>query len=89
MSEVPLYRTGRPLASGREQHKCSFLKCTENGSNRGQNRALTGLFVPSSLASGEVPRGDKMLFSGTDPESYITDYTSVYEDKARRLMHAS
>jgi len=30
---------------------------------------------------GEVPRGEKMLFSGTDPESYITEYTLVYEEK--------
>ena len=29
---------------------------------------------------GEVPRGEKMLYSGTDPESYITDYTLVYDD---------
>ena len=26
--------------------------CTENGSSRGQNLALTGLFVPSSLNCG-------------------------------------
>ena len=25
--------------------------------------------------SGEVPRGEKMLYSGTDPESFITEYT--------------
>ena len=31
-------------------------------------------------ASGEVPRGEKMLYSGTDPESYITECTLVYED---------
>jgi hypothetical protein len=30
--------------------------------------------------AGEVPRGEKMLNSGTDPESYITEYTLVYED---------
>ena len=30
--------------------------------------------------SGEVSRGEKMLYSGTDPESYITEYTFVYED---------
>jgi hypothetical protein len=30
--------------------------------------------------SGEVPRGDKMLYSGADPESDITEYDSVYED---------
>jgi hypothetical protein len=27
-------------------------------------------------ASGEVSRGEKMLYSGTDPESYITEYLS-------------
>ncbi len=26
-------------------------------------------------------RGEKMLYSGTDPESYITEYASLYEDK--------
>ena len=30
--------------------------------------------------SGEVSRGEKMLYFGTDPESYITEYTLVYED---------
>jgi len=29
----------------------------------------------------EVSRGEKMLYSGTDPESYITEYTLVYEEK--------
>ena len=33
------------------------------------------------INSGEVPRGEKMLYSGTDPESYITEYTLVYEEK--------
>ena len=27
-----------------------------------------------------VIRGEKMLYTGTDPESYITEYTLVYED---------
>jgi len=42
------------------------------------------LFITSAQlveASGEVPRGDNMLYSGTDPESYITEYTLVYEAK--------
>jgi len=30
---------------------------------------------------GEVSRGEKMLESGTDRESYITEYTLVYEEK--------
>ena len=29
-------------------------------------------------ASGEVPRGEKMLLSETDPESYITDESSMH-----------
>ena len=32
---------------------------------------------------GEVLRGEKMLFTGTDPESYITEYTLVHEDSIR------
>ena len=28
----------------------------------------------------EVPRGEKMLYFGTDPESCITENTLVYED---------
>ena len=32
------------------------------------------------IDSGEVSRGEKMLYSGTDPESYITEYTLVYDD---------
>jgi len=30
---------------------------------------------------GEVPRGEKTLYAGTDPESYITEYTIVYDDE--------
>ena len=30
---------------------------------------------------GEVSRGEKMLYSRTDTESYITEYTLVYEDE--------
>ena len=37
--------------------------------------------VIDSLGPGEVPSGDKMLYYGTDPESYITEHTLVYEDK--------
>ena len=31
--------------------------------------------------SGEISRREKMLLSGTDPESYITEYTFAYEDQ--------
>ena len=37
--------------------------------------------LPVIDSGGEVPRGEKMLYSGTDPESYITEYTLVYEEK--------
>ena len=29
---------------------------------------------------GEVSRGEKMAPRGTDPVSYVTEFTSVYED---------
>jgi len=42
------------------------------------------------LRIGEVPRREKLLFSGTDPASYITQYTLVYEDHtAKKLNSAS
>ena len=44
---------------------------------------LTGLrrsFRPGPSQIGELSRGEKMLYSGTDPESYITEYTSIYEE---------
>ena len=31
--------------------------------------------------AGKVPREEKMLFPWTDPESYITKYTLVHEDR--------
>ena len=31
--------------------------------------------------AGEVPRGEKMLYSGTDQELCITEYAFVYEDE--------
>ena len=32
------------------------------------------------LMFGEVSRGEKIFYSGPDPESYIIEYTLVYED---------
>ena len=40
------------------------------------------------MGSGEISRGEKMLSSGTDPESYITEYTSVHEDEFSLLCSA-
>ena len=34
----------------------------------------------SLVLHGEVPRGEKILESGTDPESYITEHVFVYEE---------
>jgi len=36
--------------------------------------------IDSGLVGREVSRGEKMARRGTDPESYITEYTLVYED---------
>ena len=37
----------------------------------------------------KVSRGEKMLYSRTDPESYITEYTSVYEAKTFDVVPSS
>ena len=39
-----------------------------------------GLPEDDRLRAGQVSRGEQMLYSGTNPESYITECTSVYED---------
>ena len=31
------------------------------------------------LVGGEVPPGEKMLYAGTDPASYIIEYTLIYD----------
>jgi len=36
--------------------------------------------VRYTIHCGEVSRGERMLYSGADPESYITKYTLVYKD---------
>ena len=33
------------------------------------------------VGSGEVTHAEQMLYSGTDPESYITQYTGLFEEK--------
>ena len=37
----------------------------------------------------EVSRGEKMTLRGTDPESYITEYTLVYGDKTFQVVACS
>ena len=39
------------------------------------------VLVWRKVGPGEVPRGEKMLYSGTDSESCITEHTLVCEDK--------
>ena len=41
----------------------------------GRNVFFVHHIRPVVSGAGEVPRGEKMLYSGTDPESYITEYT--------------
>ena len=43
-----------------------------------------GEVVQRLVECGEVSRGEKMLYSETDPESYITEYTLVYEEYSHR-----
>ena len=51
-----------------------------------ESAGSTAPSVPALIDSGlvgrkgEVSRGEKMLYSGTDPESYITEYTLACED---------
>ena len=59
-----------------------------SGTHRNFCLALSPNFAPGSLfvfgvdrlRVGEVSRGEKRFCSGTDPESYMTEDTSVYED---------
>jgi len=64
---------------------------------RVQPQGLTALLLkhqgltvpyPARKKPGEVSRGEKMLYSGTDPESYISEYTLAYEEnyKNARLL---
>ena len=52
-----------------------WLRERTNGSKNGLGIAFEGCGVV-----GEVSRGEKMAPRGTDPESYITEDPSVYED---------
>ena len=36
--------------------------------------------LPFVTTSGEVSRGEKIALRETGPESYVTEYTVVYED---------
>ena len=43
-------------------------------------RLETPFVLRDGLRVGEISRREKMIYSGTDPESYITEYTLVYEE---------
>jgi len=40
------------------------------------------------IDSGEVLRGEKMAPRGTDPATYITEYTVIYEDNTYAIFDA-
>ena len=42
-----------------------------------KNKYGTLVVIDSALVSGEVSHGEKMTLRGSDPESYITEYTIV------------
>ena len=60
-----------------------------NGRTRScKNEVLGGWKTQGWLAvgfSGDVPRGERMLYPGTDPEQYIHEYTLKYEDQLPRF----
>jgi len=75
--------------------ECFPVLCTEaiytHGRGRGRKGVGAGIGLEPfnwirlypllrNVGIVEVPRGEKMLYSGTDPELYITEYTLVYED---------
>ena len=64
--------------------QCASLRWTtrKRGNTQSKTQHATGLDILFAfLQAGEVSRGEKMLYFGTDPESYITEYTFVYEGK--------
>ena len=67
---------------GTERRSCwrwggaqSAAKIMKYCHNAGAQSQLLAVF------DGEVSHGEKMALRKTDPELYITEYTSVYEDK--------
>ena len=92
MSEEPLTAPARrsikrnlPLTTGAlastvkknspETWLISYRHETDNSDNRSY-RAPT-----NKTDNDEVSREEKMALRGTDPDSYITEYTLVYEEK--------
>jgi len=71
MSEVPLY--GWPTLG------CCGLS-TDDLLTKPLLSPLCG-WLDRSQMTLRVLRGEKMLYSGANPESHITEYTLVYEEK--------
>ena len=72
------------LKAFRASHLTSCRPPYVKAVGRGSCHGILPLLVHGDrlrVGCGEVPRGEKMLYSGTDQESYITEYTLVYEDK--------
>ena len=56
---------------------------------RGSAHVTDSGLVGRKEASGEVPRGEKMLYSGTNPESHMAEYTLVCGSKKMRGLTKS
>jgi len=59
----------------------------EGDAYRGRvQRVIDSGLVGRKVFFGEISRGEKMLYSWTDPGSYITEYALVYEDEHSRTQ---
>ena len=67
-----------------ECHDCFSRICWENRKKERdvESNIKIHIYVYKER-NGEVPREEKMLSSGTDPESYVTECTLVFEDSCR------
>ena len=53
---------------------------------RAMHRLHHGLGFREVIDPGEVLRGEKMTLREIDPESYITEYTLVYQDEVQGMF---
>ena len=71
---------GSRLREGR-----SVCLCWAPSQPKGPKKGPKAVELAFVTTSGEVSRGEKMTLRGTDPESYITEHTLVYEEYGRDL----
>jgi len=62
------------------------MKPTPETPGRLQSAKAFLALIDSGLVGRKVSRGEKMALRGTDPESYNTEHTLVYEDWVQ-LLH--